>query len=120
MAGVVDGLLVDPQAFFNALVGAADPNDWVAVLNAVEPDLWACRLGQQRDSQGNVRGRLYLPTADCPDASPPLDDPKAVFLGVRQEEACWAHFVDVVSELWATRWPRTPRWSRGGQPITAP
>ncbi len=99
MVGVVDGLLVDPQAFFNSLVEGDDPNDWVAVLNAIEPELWACGLGQQRDSLGNVRGRLFLPVAECPDASPPLDDPDAMFLGVRQEEACWNHFVDVVSEL---------------------
>ena len=98
-AGVVDGLLVDPQAFFTALVAGADPNDWVAVLGAIEPDLWGCRVGQQRDSGGNVRGRLFLPTDACPDASPPADDSEAMFLGVRQERACWTHFVDVVSEL---------------------
>lgn len=99
MAGVVDGVLVDPHAFFDALVAGTDPNDWVAVLNAIEPDLWACGVGQQRDSNGNVRGRLFLPTAECPDASPPPDDEMAKFLGVRQEEACWNHFVDIVSEL---------------------
>jgi hypothetical protein len=99
MAGVVDGLLVDPQAFFAALIDGTDPDDWDAVLNAIEPQLWACGVGQQRDSGGVVRGRLFLPTAECPDASPPADDPKAMFLGVRQEESCWAHFVDVVSEL---------------------
>ncbi|MBK9754541.1 MAG: hypothetical protein IPO88_13745 [Nannocystis sp.] len=99
MAGVADGLLVDPQAFFTALVAGKDPDDWDPVLNAIEPVLWACAVGQQRDSGGVVRGRLFLPTAECPDASPPPDDPKAIHLGVRQEEACWAHFVDVVSEL---------------------
>lgn len=98
-AGVADGLLVDPQAFFNALVAGADPNDWDAVLNAIEGQLWGCGLGQQRDSGGVVRGRLYLPVDACPDASPPADDPEAMFLGVRQDPACWDHFVDVVSEL---------------------
>jgi hypothetical protein len=98
-AGVVDGLLVDPQAFFDALVAGADPNDWVSVMNAIEPQLWMCGVGQQRDVGGNVRGRLFLPTDACPDASPPADDPEAMFLGVRQESACWTHFVDVVAEI---------------------
>lgn len=97
-AGVADGLLVDPQAFFNALVGDADPNTWDAVLNAIEPQLWGCGVGQQRDSGGTVRGRLFLPTDACPNAAPPADDPEAMFLGVRQERACWQHFVDVVAE----------------------
>jgi hypothetical protein len=97
-AGVVDGLLVDPQAFFFALVEGTDANDWETVMNAIEPQLWACGLGQQRGSQGNVRGRLFLPTEACPDASPPADDPQAMFLGVRQERACWAHFVDVLMD----------------------
>ena len=98
-AGVADGLLVDPQAFFDALVAGADPDGWEAVMNTIEPDLWACGVGQQRDSGGNVRGRLFLPTDACPDAAPPADDAMAMFLGVRQERACWTHFVDVVAEL---------------------
>jgi hypothetical protein len=98
-AGVAGGLLVDPQAFFNALVAGADPNDWEAVMNAIEPELWACGVGQQRDSGGNVRGRLFLPTDACPNAAPPADDAMAMFLGVRQERACWTHFVDIVAEL---------------------
>lgn len=96
--GVVDGLLVDPQAFFMSLVEGTDADDWEAVMNTIEPDLWACGIGQQRGSKGNVRGRLFLPTEACPDASPPADDPMAMFLGVRQERACWAHFVDVLSD----------------------
>lgn len=97
-AGVADGVLVDPQAFFAALVEGTDPNDWETVMNAIEPQLWACGIGQQRGSQGNVRGRLFLPTDACPDASPPPDDPEAMFLGVRQERACWAHPVDVLMD----------------------
>ena len=97
-AGVVDVLLVDPQAYFMSLVEGTDANDWEAVMNAIEPQLWACGLGQQRGSKGNVRGRLFLPTDACPDASPPPDDPQAIHLGVRQERACWAHFVDVLAD----------------------
>jgi hypothetical protein len=66
--GVADGLLVDPQAYFFSLVEGTDANDWETVMNAIEPDLWACGIGQQRGSQGNVRGRLFLPTEACPDA----------------------------------------------------
>jgi hypothetical protein len=95
-AGVADGTLVDPQAFFASLVAGKDPNDWVQVLNEIENQLWACGLGQQRDSSGNVRGRLFLPHAGCPDASPPAGDAKAIFLGVRQEPPCWEKIVDVV------------------------
>jgi hypothetical protein len=98
MAGVADGVLVDPQAFFSALVEGTDPNDWETVMNTIEPQLWACGIGQQRDSQGNVRGRLFLPTEGCPDASPPADDQDAMFFGVRQERACWTHPVDVVMD----------------------
>ncbi len=96
--GVVDGVLVDPQAYFFSLVEGTDADDWETVMNAIEPSLWACGIGQQRGSQGNVRGRLFLPTEACPDASPPADDPDAMFLGVRQERACWAHFVDVLMD----------------------
>lgn len=98
MAGVADGVLVDPQAFFMALVAGTDADDWEAVMNAIEPDLWACGLGQQRGSQGNVRGRLFLPSEACPDASPPPDDPRAILLGVRQEAPCWDHAVDVLMD----------------------
>jgi len=97
-AGVVDGMLVDPHAFFESLIANKDPNDWALALNEIEPQLWACGLGQQRDSGGAVRGRLYLPTDACPDAAPPPDDAQAIFLGVRQEPACWDHKVDVVGQ----------------------
>lgn len=96
--GVADGLLVDPQAYFMSLVEGTDADDWMTVLSAIEPQLWACGLGQQRDSQGVVRGRLFMPTEACPDASPPPDDPMAMFLGVRQDPPCWDHFVDVLMD----------------------
>jgi hypothetical protein len=91
-------MLVDPYAFFQSLIQGKDPNTWEQVMNQIEPQLWACGLGQQRGSAGNVRGRLYLPNATCPDASPPPGDANAMFLGVRQEPPCWDHTVDVVSE----------------------
>lgn len=98
-AGVVDGMLVDPRAFFSALVAGRDPNTWPRVMNDIESELWSCGVGQQRGSGGDVRGRLFLPTAACPDASPPPGDTTAMHLGVRQEPDCWSHAVDVVGMM---------------------
>jgi hypothetical protein len=97
--GVVDGMLVDPMAFFSSLVAGRDPNMWQQAMNDIETELWSCGVGQQRGSGGDVRGRLFLPTAGCPDASPPAGDTTAMHLGVRQEPDCWSHPADVVSEL---------------------
>ncbi|MEO7092904.1 MAG: hypothetical protein ABI175_06620 [Polyangiales bacterium] len=94
--GVTGGTLVDPEAFFAALVKGKSPADWVKVMSDIEPSLWACGVGQQRGSGGDVRGRLFLPTAACPDASPPAGDALAIKLGVRQLPECWAHPADVV------------------------
>jgi hypothetical protein len=94
--GVTGGKLVDPAAFFAALVKGKPAADWMKVMNDIEPSLWACGIGQQRDSGGTVRGRLFLPTAACPDASPPAGDALAIKLGVRQLPECWTHAADVV------------------------
>lgn len=96
-AGVVGGMLVDPRAFFAELVAGRDPDTWQTVMNEIEGELWSCGVGQQRGSGGDVRGRLFLPTATCPDASPPPGDATAIHLGVRQEPDCWSHPADVVS-----------------------
>lgn len=95
-AGVVGGVLVDPMAFFSELVAGRDPNTWQSVMSEIEGELWSCGVGQQRGSGGDVRGRLFLPTATCPDASPPPGDTAAILLGVRQEPDCWSHPADVV------------------------
>jgi hypothetical protein len=94
--GVAGGKVVDPKAFFEALIAGKPASDWMKVMNDIEPSLWACGIGQQRDSGGTVRGRLFLPTAACPDASPPSGDALAIKLGVRQLPECWTHAVDVV------------------------
>jgi hypothetical protein len=94
--GVSGGKLVDPEAFFKALIAGKAAKDWVTVMNDIEKSLWACGVGQQRGSGGDVRGRLFLPTAACPDASPPAGDALAIKLGVRQLPECWTHAVDVV------------------------
>ncbi len=95
-AGVVDGMLVDPIAFFSELTLGRDPDMWQSVMSEIEGELWSCGVGQQRGSGGDVRGRLFLPTAACPDASPPPGDTTAMLLGVRQEPDCWSHPADVV------------------------
>ena len=95
-AGVVGGMLVDPMAFFSELVAGRDPDTWQSVMNEIEVELWSCGVGQQRGSGGDVRGRLFLPTATCPDSSPPPGDTAAMLLGVRQEPDCWTHPADVV------------------------
>jgi hypothetical protein len=94
--GVVGGMLVDPMAFFDSLVVGRDPDTWETVMNDIEGDLWSCGVGQQRGSGGDVRGRLFLPTSACPDASPRPGDATDMFLGVRQLPECWAHPADVV------------------------
>jgi hypothetical protein len=94
--GVTGGKLVDPRAFFEALIAGKPATDWMKVMSDIEPSLWACGVGQQRGSGGDVRGRLFLPTAACPDASPPAGDATAIKLGVRQLPECWTHAVDVV------------------------
>lgn len=94
--GVTGGKLVDPEAFFNGLIKGRAASDWVTVMNDIEKSLWACGVGQQRTIGGEVRGRLFLPTAACPDASPPAGDATAIKLGVRQLPECWTHAADVV------------------------
>lgn len=94
--GVTGGNLTNPEAFFAALIKGRAAKDWVTVMNEIEKSLWACGVGQQRGSGGDVRGRLFLPTAACPDASPPAGDALAIKLGVRQLPECWTHAVDVV------------------------
>jgi hypothetical protein len=94
--GVAGGMLVDPEAFFTALVAGRDPDSWQTVMAEIENELWSCGVGQQRGTGGDVRGRLFLPTAACPDASPPAGDTTAMHLGVRQLPECWSHPADVV------------------------
>ena len=90
------GVRLAEDASFTELVAGRSADDWETVMNDVEDDLWSCGVGQQRGSGGDVRGRLFLPTAACPDSSPPAGDTTAMFLGVRQEPACWDHPADVV------------------------
>ena len=81
-AGCHDGLLVDMRAYFYSVIGRAEGDsavDWVAVMQAsglprgpvegevLPPDAPFYGLTQQINSAGEVRGRIFLPTAE-PDA----------------------------------------------------
>lgn len=96
--GIVDGVLVDPQAYFFSLVAGKRPQDYRTVLRDIQMDLYLYGIGQQCSSGGEPRGRLYLPTAICPNAKPTTAD--ELVLGVKQDPKCWeeqGHGVNVVS-----------------------
>ena len=84
---------INPRDYFFSLIGSSSAANWQGVLGEIEGGLWSCGIGQQRTSGGEARGRLFLPTAACPDAAP---DPSDAHLGVRQNPACWTHEVDVL------------------------
>lgn len=78
VAGCVNGTLSDPRAYLFSLIGRAEGSsatDWAEVLTRSglpagsragvrpPPDAPSFGLTQQIDSSGNVRGRIFLPTA---------------------------------------------------------
>ena len=80
--GCVDGVLKDPRAYFFSVLGRAegsDASDWAVALRrsglpkgpgpGAPPAADAPFFGitQQLDSSGNVRGRVFLPTASPDD-----------------------------------------------------
>lgn len=102
--GIENGVLVDPQAYFFSLVAGKRPQDYRTVLREIQMDLYLYGIGQQCSSGGEPRGRLYLPTAICPNAKPTTAD--ELVLGVKQDPKCWeeqGHGVNVVSPD-ATQW----------------
>lgn len=87
--GIVDGVLVDPQAWFFSQVQGKNPANYEQVLRDMEPDLFHFGIGQQTDGSGNVlRGRLFLPWGACPNAAPRSDHPQDVKFHVNQEGPC--------------------------------
>jgi hypothetical protein len=84
---------INPRDHFNSLIVGRNASDWKAVMGEIESGLWSCGIGHQKTSDGEARGRLFLPTAACPDASP---DASEASLGVKQNPACWTHEVDVL------------------------
>lgn len=85
--GVVNGVLVNPEHYFLTLVAGTRPQDYRTVLAQIEPALNLYGIGQQKSSGGEPRGRLYLPTAICPNAKPTT--PQEQHLGVKQDPRCW-------------------------------
>lgn len=84
---------LNAQSYFQGLIGSAPVSAWKETMSSIEPSLWNCGIGQQKSSGGEVRGRLFLPTVQCPDATPLAGEE---ILGVRQDPLCWAHEVDVL------------------------
>lgn len=84
--GVVNGVLVDPQKYWFWLTANEDPRQWQDVMNRIGPDLYKYGLGQQKNSNGVPRGRLFLPWNACSNAAPRNESEE--FLGVSQEPAC--------------------------------
>ena len=105
--GIVDGVLVDPEKYWFWLTANENANDWQNVLNRLGPELYKYGLGQQKNSGGVPRGRLFLPWSQCPNAAP--RNPAEEFLGVNQDAPCCGigdvpcKKVDVVDD-------QNPRW----------
>lgn len=106
--GCNGGLLTDPRTYFNSLVASWPASNWPAAMNAIDADLQRYRIGQQRSSALEPRGRLFLPHAACPDAS-------GAWSG-NANPACWEHAVDVVDGGPPARWV----WVDRGGPTYLP
>lgn len=104
LARISNGAQSDPKAYFFKVVEGESASNWQVVLREVQNDFYKVGWGQQADSSGNVRGRLFLPHASCLNAAPRT--PEEVKLGVNQTPACWEHPVDVVENnqwVWIDR-----------------
>lgn len=86
--GIVDGVCVDPEKYFFSLVAGTSPanDNYIAVLNRIGPDLYKYGIGQQKNSGGVPRGRLFMPWSQCPNAAP--RNAHEEFLGVNQDAPC--------------------------------
>lgn len=85
--GIVDGVLVDPRAWWlNVFTAGEDPANFQEVMKRKEGEIYKWGLGQQNNSGGVPRGRLFLPWNLCPNASP--QTPQEFFLGVNQTASC--------------------------------
>jgi hypothetical protein len=92
------------EKWFMSLVADKLVSDYKNVLKSLTPILNARGIGQQHDSGGEPRGRLFLPTSKCLSAAPKTADDK--FLGVNQNPACWERVIDVVNNgkwVWLDR-----------------
>ncbi len=119
--GVVDGKLVDPHAYIDALREGQPADRWREVLTAMEPHIYKFGLGFQKGSDGVHRGRAFFPHAGCRDVRPRPDHPDEMRLGVRQEPAAWESYVDIVhGEQWAWEHQSGPEYVPIGDVIDPP
>lgn len=95
--GIENGVVVDPRAYFMSLVAGKDAAQYETALREIENDWYKYGFGIQCDSGCRPRGRVYLPTANCPYASPNAQEH---CLGVKQDQRCWegqGRYANVVS-----------------------
>lgn len=87
--------LQELEKWFMSLVADKPASDYKNVLKNLTPVLNQYGIGQQHDSGGEPRGRLFLPTSKCLNTAPKTPDD--IFLGVNQNPACWERVIDVVN-----------------------
>lgn len=135
--GIVDGVLVDPKAYFFSLVGSSEgqpAGDWRATFNRndVIAGLELYGFGQQRrtppapaadanavDPKGEPSSRLFVPSAICSNAKPRPGMTTVINgqtyteaqLGVIQTPPCWEGWIDTVDDA-----TQTWTWRPSGQP----
>jgi hypothetical protein len=80
--------------WFMNLVANKSASDYKNVLKNLTPVLNERGIGQQHDSNGVPRGRLFLPTTECFNAAPVTAN--EILLGVNQNPDCWERVIDVV------------------------
>lgn len=90
--------VTDPREYVLRQVAGLSANDFVSVLTNIGPSLYLVGIGQQNNSGGEPRGRIFLPHAQCPNAAPREGNQLEIKLGVRQEPACWEHTVDILAD----------------------
>lgn len=85
--GIVDGVLVDPQKWWlNDFTVGENAANYQEVMKRKEQEIYKWGLGQQNNSSGVARGRLFLPWEQCPNAAPRNE--QELFLGVNQDASC--------------------------------
>lgn len=107
------------EKWFMSLVTGKPASDYRNVLKSLAPVLNAKGIGQQHDSGGEPRGRLFLPTSKCLNTAPQNSNDK--FLGVNQNPECWERVIDVVDNgKWAWIDRGGPEYIPFNSPVPTP